>query len=111
MLEMPDAAPTSSTDTAAVDAEEAGPLASPSPAAIAISGSTNIAYVQDASTNARTANPTAANANPAATAIAGPILPASGVISGVMSISAPAAGSVAIPAFSALIPKPAGSRK
>jgi hypothetical protein len=41
MFEMPDAAPTSFSDTDAVAAADAQPLAKPMPTAIATSGSTN----------------------------------------------------------------------
>src|SRR5689334_3932425 len=43
MLEMPEAWPTSAGATAAVDAEDAGPLARPSPIAVTASGSTKAA--------------------------------------------------------------------
>src|SRR5215207_9508844 len=109
MLEMPDACPTSSGETDDVDADDAGPFASPSPTAAAASGATNAAYVQEASTNASAPSATAASANPSATARRAPTFTASGVISGVTAIIAAAAGSVASPASSALRPKPAGS--
>ena len=41
MFEIPDAAPTSSSETAAVDADDAGPFARPSPAESAMSGRTS----------------------------------------------------------------------
>src|SRR3954463_14006635 len=111
MFEMPDACPTWSGDTDAVDPDEAGPFATPRPTASATSGATKAAYVQDASTNASTPKPAAARAKPSATAAPPPMRPASGVISGVIAIMPAAAGSVANPASSALIPNAAGSWK
>ena len=61
--------------------------------------------------NASATKPIVASANPSATARPPPILPASGVIAGVMAIIAAAAGSVASPASNALIPSPFGSWK
>src|SRR5215204_2382844 len=111
MFEMPDAWPTSSGDTDDVDPDEAGPLAMPRPTASATSGATNAAYVQDPSTNASTTKPAVASAKPSATARPAPIFTASGVMTGVTAIIPAAAGSVASPASSALIPSPAGSWK
>src|SRR6186713_3369156 len=108
MFEMPDACPTSSGDTAAVDPDDAGPFATPRPIASATSGATKAPYVHDDSTNASTASPRAARPNPSATAAPPPMRPASGVISGVMAIMPAAAGSVASPASNALIPNAAG---
>src|SRR5919112_606730 len=99
MFEIPDACPTSSAETTAVDADDAGPLASPSPTAVAASGATNTAYVHEAL------------AKPTATAFRDPIFTASGVMSGVTAIMAAAAGSVARPASSAFRPNPSGSWK
>src|SRR5688572_21752313 len=107
MFEMPEACPTSSGDTDDVDPDDAGPFATPRPIASATSGSTKAPYVQDASTNARAANPAAASPNPSATAAPPPMRPASGVISGVIAIMPAAAGRVASPASSALIPNAA----
>ena len=45
-----------------VDADDAGPFASPSPAESTTSGRTRLAYVQDDSTNANAPNPTAPKA-------------------------------------------------
>src|SRR5689334_4618128 len=111
MFEMPEACPTCSEATDEVDAEDAGPLESPRPAAIAASGSTKMAYLHDASTNARTMKPAEATPKPATIARRVPILTAIGVISGVTRIIAAAAGSVAKPVWRALIPKAAGSWK
>src|SRR3954447_18214030 len=108
MFEMPDACPTWSGETDAVDPDEAGPFATPRPIASATSGATKAAYVQDASTNASTPNPAAARPNPSATAAPPPMRPASGVISGVIATIPAAAGSVASPASNALIPNAAG---
>src|SRR3954451_5613353 len=108
MFEIPEAWPTWSCGTAEVDADDAGPLESPSPAAIATSGSTNTAYFHDESTKARTAKPTAATPKPIRIARPVPILTAIGVISGVIAIIAAAAGRVASPACRALIPNAAG---
>src|SRR3954447_9080009 len=102
MFEIPDAWPTWSAGTDEVDAEDAGPFASPRPMAVATRGSTNATYRQDESTNTRAPNPTAASAKPTRIAIPVPILTAMGVISGVIAIIAAAAGSVASPASSAL---------
>src|SRR6185312_14623134 len=98
MFEIPAAEPTWSAGTAAVEPDEAGPLASPRPTESTSSGPTNAAYVHDDSTNASTANPRVASPNPSATARPPPILPASGVIAGVIAIIAAAAGRVASPA-------------
>ena len=68
MFEMPDACPTWLFGTADVDAEDAGPLESPSPAEIATNGRTNATYSQSDPTNASHPNPTAANAKPIPTA-------------------------------------------
>src|SRR3954454_282548 len=110
MFEMPEAWPTCSaaTTSAEVEADEAGPFESPSPAERATSGSTNTAYVHDEVTNASTPNPTAARPKPTTMAIRVPILTASGVMNGVMTIIAAAAGSVATPARSALMPNASG---
>ena len=88
--------------------DEAGPLASPNPTAIATSGATNAAYSHDAPTNRNTPQPIAARAKPAPIAARLPILTASGVISGVIAIIPAAAGNVASPACNALIPRAAG---
>src|SRR6202012_3456922 len=106
--EIPDAWPTSSCETDAVDADDAGPLASPSPTAIATSGATNAAYCQDAVTNVSTTQPAAARPNPMTIAPRMPILTASGVMNGVIAIMPAAAGSGARPASRALMPSPAG---
>src|SRR5690349_18138069 len=98
MFEMPEAWPTWSASTAAVEADDAGPFATPSPIASAMSGSTKAAYVHDAWTNASAANPTAASANPTTTAVAAPMRAASGAMNGVITIMPAAAGSVATPA-------------
>src|SRR6476659_1528084 len=58
MFETPDAAPTWSADTAAVDADEAGPLDRPMPTAIAISGSRNAEYFQSGLTRPIATKPT-----------------------------------------------------
>jgi hypothetical protein len=67
MLEMPDASPTWSAATHAVEPDDAGPLAMPRPTASTMSGPTNAPYAHEASTNARTASPAAPTANPSAT--------------------------------------------
>src|SRR4051794_7414775 len=108
MFEIPEACPTWSRGTAAVEPDEAGPLATPRPTPSATSRPTNAAYVHDASTNPSTANPTAASPKPSATAAPPPMRPASGVISGVIAIMPAAAGSVASPASNALMPNAAG---
>src|SRR3954464_15639218 len=103
MLEMPEAAPTCSGATDAVEADEAGPLARPRPTATATRGRTNAQYDHPASTKARTPAPTrpgprarrAESRTPSPPACREPIFWASGVISGVMAIIAAAAGSVA----------------
>src|SRR2546423_15031402 len=108
MFEMPDSCPTSSGSTTAVEADDAGPFASPSPTAITTSGITNARYVHDAVTNTKAAHATAARPNPSAIALREPILTASGVMSGVIAIIAAAAGRVARPACNALIPNADG---
>src|SRR3954447_14690908 len=108
MFEIPDAAPTSSAETAEVDAEDAGPFANARPIESTTSGPTNAAYVQLACTNVSTAKPAAESTNPTAISRAGPSLTASGVISGVARIITAAAGSVARPASSVLMPNAAG---
>ena len=84
MFEMPEAWPTWSAGTADVEADEAGPLARPRPAAITASGTTKAAYAQDAWTNASTPKPIAERPKPATIANRVPILTAIGVISGVI---------------------------
>src|SRR3954452_10899794 len=108
MFEMPDAWPTWSAETEAVDPDDAGPLAMPSPTASPTSGRTNAAYVHDASTNASAPEPTVASATPKAAAPAAPILVASGVINAVITIIPAAADRVARPASSAFMPSVAG---
>ena len=90
MFEIPDACPTWSCDTAAVDADDAGPFARPSPADSATSGRTRLAYVQEDSTSANAPNPTAPRPKPATMASLVPMRAASGVINGVTAIMAPA---------------------
>src|SRR3954468_17840072 len=108
MLEIPDAEPTCSGSTDAVEPADAGPLATPRPMDRRIIGPTNATYSQEASTNASTAKPIVARRKPSATARPAPIFPASGVIAGVMAIIAAAAGSVARPASNGLIPNALG---
>src|SRR6478736_6187775 len=102
MLEMPDAAPTWSAETAEVEADEAGPLANASPSESRTSGPRNARYVQLACTNVSAAKLAADRRKPTAISRAGPNLTASGVIAGVARIITAAAGSVASPASSAL---------
>src|SRR3954452_16540084 len=102
MFEMPDAAPVSRASTEEVDADDAGPLAIPSPTAISTSGATNATYAHDAPTKIRIPDPSVATAKPSATARPAPIFIASRVINGVTAIIAAAAGNVASPASSAL---------
>ena len=110
-IEIPDAAPTWSADTAEVEADDAGPFASPRPTAIRISGITKAGYSHEASTKIRRVDPAVPRMNPSATACREPIFTASGVIAGVIRISAAAAGRVARPASSGLMPKVDGSWK
>src|SRR3954452_4950789 len=98
MFEIPEAWPTWSCGTAEVDADQAGPLESPSPAAIATRGHTNTAYLQEESTKASTPNAAAAPPNPTMIASSLPILTAIGAFRGVIAIIAAAAGRVASPA-------------
>ena len=109
MFEIPDACPTWSCETAAVDADDAGPFASPRPTESSTSGRTRLAYAQDDSMSASAPNPTAARPKPATMANLVPIRAASGVMNGVTAIMAAAAGSVATPVLRALYPKVAGS--
>src|SRR3954454_12046017 len=102
MLEMPDAAPTWSADTADVEADDAGPFDRPSPTPMAISGRTNAPYSQEDCTKASATKPIAPRRKPRPTARREPIFCASGVMNGVMAIIAAAAGSVARPASRAL---------
>src|SRR3954453_21443976 len=111
MFEVRDAGPTWAADPEAVDPDEAGPVAMPSPTASPISGTTNAAYVHDASTNASAANPAVASTKPNAMARPPPTRAARGVMSGVIAIMPAAAGSVASPAWNALSPRVAGSWK
>src|SRR6188472_888939 len=108
MLEIPDAEPTCSGFTAAVEPDDAGPLEMPRPTDSRIIGPTNAMYSHEAWTNASTAKPVVASRKPSATARPPPILPASGVIAGVIAIIAAAAGKVASPASNALIPSASG---
>ena len=75
-----------------VDADDAGPLARPSPAASTTSGTTRAAYVQDDSTNANAPNPAAPRPKPATMANRVPMRAASGVINGVTAIIAGSRG-------------------
>src|SRR3954466_5670392 len=113
MFEIPDACPTCSdaTTSVEVEADDAGPFESPRPAESTMSGITKTAYDQDDVTKASTAKPAAARPKPATIAIRVPILTAIGVMNGVITIIAAAAGSVATPASSALIPNAVGSWK
>src|SRR3954452_15725138 len=111
MFEMPDAWPTWSAETDDVEPDDAGPLAIPSPTASPTSGRTNIVYFHDASTNVSAAKPAGASAKPTPTARAPPILLASGVMNGVITIIPAAAGRVARPAWSAFNPRVEGSWK
>ena len=106
------APPGPATPTAVdVDNDDAGPFARPSPAESTTSGTTRAAYVQDDSTNANAPNPAAPKPKPATMASLVPMRAASGVINGVTAIRPAAAGSVATPVLSGLIPKVAGSWK
>src|SRR5262245_50725330 len=111
MFEIPEAWPTWSADTDDVDADEAGPFDRPRPTAMTTSGPTNAAYVQLSVTNTRMTNAIVVSRKPSATARSAPMRTAIGVMNGVTRIITAAAGSVASPAFSALMPKPAGSWK
>src|SRR4051794_11327655 len=111
MFEIPEAAPTWSSGTDDVDADEAGPFEIPSPTAVAISGRTNAAYAHEGFTNIRATKPTVASMKPSATALPAPIFDARGVMNGVITIMPAAAGSVATPAWSGLSPRAAGSWK
>src|SRR6188472_1663030 len=68
MFEIPEAEPTWSADTAAVEPEEAGPLEMPRPTESTSSGAMNAAYAHDASTNASAAKPAVARTKPSASA-------------------------------------------
>src|SRR6185436_10828586 len=104
MLEMPEAAPTSSGSTHAVEMDDAGPFCRLMPTASATSGSTNEAYAQEAETVASTTNATVMMMKPTAIVVRGPIFVTIGVMSGARTTAAAATGSVARPASSALMP-------
>src|SRR3954465_11950701 len=109
MFDMPAAWPTWSAETDEVEPDDAGPLAMPRPTASPTRGRTNAAYVHDASTKVSAAKPAGASAKPIPTARAPPILLASGVMNGVITIIPAAAGRVARPAWSAFNPRVEGS--
>ena len=112
MFEIPDAEPTWSAETDDVEPADAGPLARPRPTASAISGTTNAAYVPRRVHEREVAEADRRERRTRdATALAPPILAASGVIAGVMAIMPAAAGSVASPAWNALMSSAAGSWK
>ena len=67
MFDTPEASPTWLARTAAVAADEAGPLDNPIPTATAISGRTKATYPHELWLMPMTANPTAVIANPAPT--------------------------------------------
>src|SRR5215203_3519805 len=64
MLETPDALPTWCSGTAAVAAEDAGPLDMPMPTAMAMSGSRNAEYFQDGSAKPTMTKPAVVRAKP-----------------------------------------------
>src|SRR5918995_1680198 len=111
MFDTPDASPTWLAGTAAVAADDAGPLDSPIPTATAISGRTKAAYPHELWLMPTTANPTAVIANPAPTTDRPPNLAASLGTRGATATSPAVAGRVARPAWSGLKPRAAGAWK
>src|SRR5215210_2162096 len=111
MLETPDASPTCSAGTAAVAAEDDGPLERPMPTAIATSGSRNVAYTHDASANPTATKPAVSITKPTPMTCRPPNFFASFGTSGATSTRPAVAGSVARPASSGLKPRLAGSWK
>src|SRR4051812_45696417 len=111
MLETPEAPPTWFSGTAAVAADEAGPLDMPMPTAIATSGSRNAAYFHEASTNPTTTRRAVVSATPTPMVGRPPYFEASFGTGGAPPPSPPVAGSVASPASSGLKSRAAGSWK
>ena len=111
MLETPDAPPTWCSGTAAVAADDAGPLDMPIPTAMATSGSRNAAYFHEESTKPTMTKPAVVSANPTPIVCRPPNLAASRGTSGATSTRPTVAGSVASPASSGLKPRVAGSWK
>src|SRR4051794_33181356 len=111
MLEMPDAAPTCSSSTAAVAIDEEGPLDRPRPIAIASRAGRNVRYDHDGRTSASSTNPAVSRMNPTTMTGRAPNLLASGVTAGATRTTTTATGNVASPACRLLIPKVAGSWK
>src|SRR5262245_54983042 len=100
MLDTPEAAPTWSSGTHAVDAAEAGPLDRPIPTAMATSGTTNRAYRHDESTRPTAAKPAEVTRKPSATTWRPPNLVASFGTIGAITTRPTVAGRVASPASS-----------
>src|ERR671912_2713326 len=111
MFDTPEASPTWLAGTAAVAADDAGPLDSPMPTATAISGRTKVVYAHELWLMPMNANPTAVMANPAPTTDRPPNLAASLGTRGATSTSPTVAGKVARPAWSGLKARVAGSWK
>src|SRR6476619_1175147 len=111
MLETPEAAPTCSAETHAVEADVAGPFASPIPTATAISGRTNAAYRHEPSTKPTSAKPRAGIAKPAPTTGRPPNRAATRGTNGAIATSPAVAGRVARPACNELSPSVDGSWK
>src|SRR4051794_38833948 len=95
MLETPDASPTWFSGTAAVAADDAGPLDRPMPTATATNGSRNAAYRHEAPTRPMTTNPAVVRTNPTPMVCRPPNFPARRGTSGDTSTRPTVAGSVA----------------
>src|SRR5688572_16548069 len=109
MFETPDADPTCSAGTHAVDADDDGPLLNPIPTATAMSGRTNALYSQDDSTRPTAAKPTAVTRKPMPITWRPPSLLARRGTSGATATSPAVAGSVASPACRGEKPRVEGS--
>src|SRR6478672_13708100 len=108
MLDTPEAPPTWFSGTAAVDADDAGPLDMPIPTAMATSGSRNAEYCQDAWTRPTMTNPRVVRAKPRPIVCRPPNFAASRGTMGATTTRPTVAGSVARPAWSGLNPSVAG---
>src|SRR6478735_270290 len=109
MLDTPEADPTCSMGTQAVEADDAGPFDIPIPTAIAIRGMTKARYSQSASASPMTANPAAVIANPSPTTWRAPSRAANFGTRGATTTRPTVAGSVASPAWRGVNPSELGS--
>src|SRR3954451_5394399 len=111
MFETPEASPTCFSSTQDVAADDDGPFESPMPTAMAMMGSRNAAYCQDAWVKPIAAKPAVLIRNPAPMVWRPPSFLANRGTSGATTTRPTVAGRVARPASSGLNPSDAGSWK